>query len=94
MEVQVKAAGKFTAGCGGWLRCLPLSRERRGGPHHLRLGKGRGRGAGRVQPWAAPPPGQQSPHADCTFTDDNPGHDHQYMEQLTHGGHDGPATAR
>jgi len=35
----------------------------------------RGRGAGRVQPWAVPLPSHQSPRADCTCSDDNPGRD-------------------
>jgi len=60
-----------------------------GGPHHLRRGKGRGRGAGRVLLWAAPPPGQQSPHADCTYADDSPGHDDEHVDQLAHCGEDG-----
>jgi hypothetical protein len=77
MEMQVNLRRPFDR--------LPGGRERPGGPHHLRLGKGRRRGAGRVQPWAASPPGQQSPHTDCTYTDGNPGHDHQHMGQFTHG---------
>ena len=40
--MHVKAAGTFTRGCGGWLRCLPFPRDRRGGPHHLRRGTGPG----------------------------------------------------
>jgi hypothetical protein len=40
----------------------PRRRERLSGPHLL----GEQYGAGRGRPWAAPPPREQSPHADCT----------------------------
>jgi hypothetical protein len=43
-------------------------------------------------PWAAPPPGRQSPHANCAYPGDNTGHDHEHMDQFPTAATTGPAS--
>jgi hypothetical protein len=45
-------------------------------------------GAGRGQPLAAPPPGEQAHHSDGTRAHDYPSHDHENMQQLGRGAQD------
>jgi len=56
----------------------PPRRERRGGPHLL----GEQYGAGRVQPWVAPPPREQARQADGTCAHDNHRNYQDHVEHL------------